>query len=85
MRPVDWVEYKNINGDETAHSVWMNVAAFQQKRKPAMEKILVYGELGFSVITRRGFEINNETVMSDAVTEVCRRRGLQYHLIINGR
>lgn len=25
MRPVDWVTYKNINGDQSSHSVWMNV------------------------------------------------------------
>jgi len=31
MRPVDWVEYKNINGDETTHSVWMNVAGISAK------------------------------------------------------
>src|SRR4249920_445653 len=26
MRPVDWVYYNNVNGDQLQHSVWMNVA-----------------------------------------------------------
>src|SRR5574337_179336 len=26
MRPVEWVLYKNINGDQSKHSVWMNIA-----------------------------------------------------------
>src|SRR3954469_22576954 len=25
MRPVNWVEYEDINGDKAKHSVWMNV------------------------------------------------------------
>jgi len=67
MRPVDWVEYKNINGDETSHSVWMNLVGISAKAQtPRWKRFSIYGELGFSVITRRGFEINNEVVMSDA-------------------
>src|SRR5436189_3654468 len=27
MRPVSWVLYRNVNGDNKQHSVWMNVAA----------------------------------------------------------
>ncbi|HEV8505595.1 MAG TPA: hypothetical protein VGQ53_09350, partial [Chitinophagaceae bacterium] len=82
MRPVDWVEYKNINGDETAHSVWMNVAGISAKaRTPQWKKFSVYGELGLSVITRRGFEINNEKVMSDACYgSLSTGAGLQFHL-----
>ncbi len=82
MRPVDWVEYKNINGDETTHSVWMNVAGISAKAQtPQWKKFSVYGELGLSVITRRGFEINNETVMSDACYgSLSTGAGLQYHL-----
>jgi hypothetical protein len=82
MRPVDWVEYKNVNGDETTHSVWMNVAGVSVKvRTPQWKKFSVYGELGLAVITRRGFEINNQTVMSDACYgSLSTGAGLQYHL-----
>jgi len=82
MRPVDWVEYKNVNGDETAHSVWMNVAGISAKAQtPQWKRFSLYGELGLSVITRRGFEINNEAVMSDACYgSLSTGAGLQYHL-----
>lgn len=82
MRPVDWVEYKNINGDGTSHSVWMNEAAVSMKAQtPQWKKISVYGETGLVVITRRGFEINNEIVMSDACYgSLITAAGLQYHL-----
>jgi len=82
MRPVDWVEYKNINGDETTHSVWMNIAGISAKAQTAQwKKFSVYGELGFSLITRRGFEIDNKTVMSDACYgSLLTGAGLQYHL-----
>ena len=82
MRPVDWVEYRNINGDETSHSVWMNLAGISAKAQtPKWKRFSIYGELGFSVITRRGFEINNEVVMSDACYgSLSAGAGLQYHL-----
>ena len=82
MRPVDWVEYRNINGDETSHSVWMNVAGISAKAQtPRWKRFSVNGELGFSVITRRGFDINNEIVMSDACYgSLSAGGGLQYHL-----
>ena len=82
MRPVDWVEYRNINGDETSHSVWMNVAGISAKAQtPRWKRFSVNGELGFSVITRRGFDINNEVVMSDACYgSLLAGAGLQYHL-----
>jgi hypothetical protein len=82
LRPVDWVQYKNINGDETTHSVWMNVAGISAKAQtPPWKRFSVYGELGLSVITRRGFEINNEIVMSDACYgSLSTGAGLQYHL-----
>jgi hypothetical protein len=81
MRPVNWIEYYNINGDATSHSVWINEAAISMKAQtPQWKKFSLYAEAGLAVITRRGFDINNETVMSDAcygslITGV----GLQYH------
>ena len=26
MRPINWVQYRNVNGDLQNHSVWMNIA-----------------------------------------------------------
>jgi hypothetical protein len=80
-RPVNWIEYNNINGDATSHSVWINEAAISMKAQtPQWKKFSLYGEAGLAVITRRGFDINNETVMSDACYgSLITGAGLQYH------
>ena len=31
LRPVGWVKYKNVNGDNEEHSVWMNIAGLTLK------------------------------------------------------
>src|SRR6266498_2578433 len=82
MRPVDWVEYKNVNNDGARHSVWMNVAGFTIKAQtPAWKKFLVYGEGGISLITRRGFKINDETVIKNAnYGTILTGAGVQYRL-----
>ncbi len=82
MRPVDWVEYKNVNNDGIKHSVWMNMAGFSIKAQtPAWKKFSVYGEGGICLITRRGFEINNEPVLKNAdYGTIIAGAGLQYRL-----
>lgn len=82
MRPVDWIEYKNINGDKSKHTVWMNVAALTlTARTPSWKKISLYGEFGISIITRKGFYINNNPVVKNAnYATVLAGAGLAYHL-----
>lgn len=82
MRPVDWVLYKNVNGDRSSHSVWMNVAGLTIKSKlPVKKKFSVYGEGGLGIITRNGFKINEVFVVKDAnYATVLTGAGLQYHL-----
>ncbi len=58
MRPVEWVQYKNINGDKLMHSVWMNVGGLTGKVQfPVTKKISLFAEGGLGLITRNGFEI----------------------------
>jgi len=67
MRPVGWVEYKDINGDNREHSVWMNIAGITfQTQLPLHKKISWFGEAGLGIITRKGFKINNEWVVKNA-------------------
>jgi len=82
MRPVDWVQYKNVNGDGAGHSVWMNVAGISVKAQtPAWRKFSAYGEAGFALITRHGFEIDNETAIKNAnYGTILTGAGLQYRL-----
>ena len=67
MRPVSWVKYKNVNGDNEEHSVWMNIAGLTLKSQISLaKKLSLYGEAGLGIITRKGFKINNVWAVKDA-------------------
>ncbi len=67
MRPVLWVRYQDVDGDEGNHSVWMNVAGLSFKGiLPLSKKIAVFGETGLGIITRSGFEKDGNPVVKDA-------------------
>jgi Lipid A 3-O-deacylase (PagL)/Outer membrane protein beta-barrel domain len=67
MRPVGWVKYKNVNGDNEEHSVWMNIAGLTlQSQLPLSKKVSLYGEAGLGIITRKGFKINNVWAVKNA-------------------
>ncbi len=67
MRPVQWVEYRNVNGDQGRHSVWMNVAGLTAKaRLPLTKTVSAYGEGGLGLVTRKGFTIGPSTVVADS-------------------
>jgi hypothetical protein len=82
MRPVGWVEYNNINGDEKSHKVGMNVAGLTiRPQLPLSKKISLYAEAGLGVITRGGFIIDGNVVVKDAnYGSVLFGGGLEYHL-----
>lgn len=82
MRPVNWVQYRNVNGDLQNHSVWMNIAGLTlQGKLPLSKKISVSGEAGLGVITRNGFEINGVPVVKNANYGTGLFGGaIQYHL-----
>ena len=82
MRPVQWVLFKNINGDGLKHSVWMNVGGLTIKENlPLSSKLSVFGEAGLALITRNGFNINSQPVVQDAsYSTVSIGGGLDYSL-----
>jgi opacity protein-like surface antigen len=66
MRPVDWVSYKNVNGDGRKHTVWMNMGELTAKATlPFSKKLSAYAEGGLALITRHGFSIKSTTVLED--------------------
>jgi hypothetical protein len=81
-RPVQWVQYENVNGDRATHSVWMNIAGLTAKaRLPVTRSLSVYGEGGLGLITRKGFEINGAPAVKDAsYATVLFGGGLQYRI-----
>lgn len=82
MRPVQWVLFKNINGDHLKHSVWMNVGELTVKENiPLNKRFSLFGEAGLALITRNGFNINNTPVISDAsYSTFSLGGGLEYHI-----
>ncbi|HUR66709.1 MAG TPA: hypothetical protein VMZ03_10200, partial [Chitinophagaceae bacterium] len=66
MRPVKWVQYRNINGDLQNHSVWMNIAGLTFNGElPLSKKFSLSAEAGLAIITRNGFE-NDIPVVKNA-------------------
>jgi len=82
MRPVSWVQYKNINGQSNTRNVWMNVAGLTVTgRLPFTQKFSLTGEGGLGIITRKGFSIDNTPVITDAnYATLLAGATLQYHL-----
>lgn len=82
MRPVQWVEYRNVNGDQGRHSVWMNVGGLTAKgRLPIGGAISIYGESGLGIVTRKGFFVNQSQVVKDAsYATVLFGGGLEYRV-----
>ena len=53
MRPIQWVQYQDVNGDHASHSVWMNLVGLTAKAQmPVTKTLSVYGEGGLGIITR---------------------------------
>ncbi len=82
MRPVLWVVYRNLNGQQTRNSVWMNIAGLTLRPMlPLNEKLTLTGEFGLSIITRHGFNFQGKPVVKDAnYATVMFGAGLKYRL-----
>ena len=82
MRPVNWVEYRNINNQRLTKTVWMNIAGLTLNGQfPLTKKISVSAEAGLGVITRNGFDVDNKPVITNANYGTGLFGGaVQYHL-----
>jgi hypothetical protein len=82
LRPVEWLRYQNLNGDNASHSVWMNVAGLTAKsRLPLTKTLSIYGEGGLAIITRKGFNVNSAPALTDAnYATILLGSGLQYRV-----
>ena len=82
MRPVGFVEYRNVNGSQTDYEVGMNVAGLTiRPTLPISKKLSVNTEAGIGIITRGGFIVINAPGVKDAVfASVLLGGGLEYQL-----
>lgn len=82
MRPVDWVGYKSINGDQAIRTVWMNVGGLTLVGNiPLHNKLSLYAEGGLGVVTRKGIYINDVPAVKNAEYATgLFGAGFKYHL-----
>jgi opacity protein-like surface antigen len=82
VRPIWWVEYRNLDGDASRHSVWMNISgAMLRLRQPITDRISLYGEGGLGIVTRKGIQARNAVVVRDALlTTPLVGAGIHYRL-----
>ncbi|MBS1761109.1 MAG: acyloxyacyl hydrolase [Bacteroidetes bacterium] len=82
LRPVGWVEYKNVNGDNTTHTVWMNIVGLTlQDQIPFTDRMSWYGEAGLGIVTRKGFKVNNQwAVKNTSFATTFLETGLRYRV-----
>jgi hypothetical protein len=82
LRPVNWVEYNSINGDQHKHYVHMNLAGLTlTARQMILKKISVFGEVGLNIVTRNGTKFNELVFVEDAnIASLLLGTGFHYHL-----
>lgn len=82
LRPARWVQYRNIDGDQARHSVWMNVTGLTlTSRVPVKGPLSIYGEGGLGVVTRHGITLDRTGVVKDAMfATLLLGGGLEYRL-----
>lgn len=81
-KPVSYVQYKNVNGDQKTHSVWVHQGTLTLKSQvPLGKKLSVYGEGGFGIVTRKGFQVNGvDAVKNSTDANLVAGGGIEYHL-----
>ncbi len=85
MRPVEWVRYKDVNGVVATRTVWMNLAGFTLRGSlPLSSSLFLDVEAGPGLVTRRGFETNDEArtpvVTDESYWSIFAGGGLRYRL-----
>ena len=82
MRPVKYVQYRNVNGGETTRFVWMHFGTVTlQSHVPIGKRLSIYGEGGLAITNRSGFEIGEAPAVRDAhFTSPLLGAGLEYYV-----
>jgi hypothetical protein len=82
MRPVNWVQYKNVNGDHSFHSVFLNILGLTAKSGLDLtDRLSVYGEGGPALFTRLATLKNDSIILKGATyVTILAGGGLEYIL-----
>ncbi|MDR1988787.1 MAG: acyloxyacyl hydrolase [Acidobacteriaceae bacterium] len=81
-RPVQYVRYTNVNGTGQTQGVSVAIGEVTLKAQvPFAGKTSLYAEVGANETTRRGFTIDNDTIIDNAhVASFVVGGGVEYHL-----
>jgi len=81
-RPVQYVSYRNVNGELAGHHVWMHFGGITAKSQvPLSRSISAYGEAGIGLTSRAGFEFGTTPVVRDAhFANLLLGGGIEYHV-----
>jgi opacity protein-like surface antigen len=81
-RPVQYVSYRNVNGDQAGHHVFMHFGGVTAKSQVALSsRVAAYGEAGIGVTSRSGFESGPTPVVRDAhFANLLLGGGVEYHV-----
>jgi hypothetical protein len=67
MRPIKYVRYRDVDGTGTTHTVWMHFGTVTaQARVPIASRVAIFGEGGFALTNRSGFELGDQPGVKDA-------------------
>ena len=82
MRPVEYVQYRNVDGAENSRAAWMHFGTLSLlARVPLGQRFSLVGEGGLAVTSRRGFADGEDTVIRDEqFWSPLVGAGLEYHL-----
>jgi len=82
MRPIKYVRYRDIDGTGTTRFVWMHYGTLTLLgRVPVGARASVYGEGGFAITSRRGFDVDETPVVRNALfTAPLVGAGVEYHV-----
>jgi opacity protein-like surface antigen len=82
MRPVRYVAYRDVNGDQSTHHVWMHFGGVTMKaRAPIANRVSIFGEGGLGITSRSGFEIGTAPVVRDThYAAPLAGGGVEYHV-----
>jgi len=82
MRPVKYVQYRNVNGGGSTRFVWMHFGTVTlQSHVPVSDRMSINGEAGLAITNRSGFEVDDAPAVRNAhFTSPLMGVGLEYYL-----
>jgi hypothetical protein len=82
MRPVVYVSYRNINGDEAGHHLFAHFGGITlMPELPLTPRLSLAAEVGLGLTSRRGIAIDNVPVVKEAhYPSMLLGGGVRYHL-----